>query len=401
MKLLLCLLIMLLPAVTMKAAGVSVPAILQEVQNEGIIFQNLTFDQAVKKAKAENKIIFIDCYTVWCGPCKHMANVVFKDPVLAKYFNENFINLKFDMEKGEGITLRKTFEVDAFPTFVFVNSDGEVIHRIVGGSDAPEFLEKAKDGTGTKGLVKMQERYKKGDRNTQFILDYIGVLGDAYLTDEVGAVSREFIGGKEAEMLDKEAYFNIFVNYIEDPQSDVFQYVVAHKGDFEKKYGKLAVNQKLYQVWASYPVKTFVKKNGDTYKLDEAAMRDYVKQMKKSGVKEVAQIELLTRMSEDEKTGNWKSYVDRGTTILTSKSMDCSEQELYTWAVNVNRKCSDMKIRAKAAKWFDIILNQIKDTEEKFKKENVSGDDPRLSQIRQVKKAFINLQQQLNEPRIG
>lgn len=152
MRLLLWLFVTLLPVVTIEATGILVPVAQQEVQNEGIIFRNLTFDQALKNAKSENKIIFIDCYTVWCGPCKHMANVVFKDQALAEYFNKNFINLKFDMEKGEGITLRKRFGVDVFPTFIFVNGDGEIIHRIVGGSDAPEFLEKAKEGTGRKAL---------------------------------------------------------------------------------------------------------------------------------------------------------------------------------------------------------------------------------------------------------
>lgn len=400
MKLLLCLFIALLPVITIDAGKMPIPEFHQEVKNEGIIFQDLTFDQAIKKAKSENKIIFIDCYAVWCGPCKHMANVVFKDLALAKYFNENFINLKFDMEKGDGITLRKKFEVEFFPTFIFVNGDGEVIHRIVGGSDAPEFLEKAKEGTGAKGLIKMQERYKKGDRETQFILDYIDVLGDAYLIDDAKAVSWEFVGKKKAEVLDKEDYFNMFVNYIDDPQTDVFQYIVAHQDDFSKKYGKQRVEQKLYNVWASYPANTFIKKDGNVYKLDEAAMNAYVKQMKKSGVKEIAQIELLTRMREDENNKNWKSYVDRGTTILKSKNMNCSEQELFIWAVNINRKCSDMKIRAKAAKWIDPILEQIKDTEEKLKKENTPNDDSQILQIRQKKKAFTELQQQLTEPKI-
>ncbi|WP_455497691.1 thioredoxin family protein [Coprobacter sp.] len=401
MRLLLWLFVTLLPVVTIEATGILVPVAQQEVQNEGIIFRNLTFDQALKNAKSENKIIFIDCYTVWCGPCKHMANVVFKDQALAEYFNKNFINLKFDMEKGEGITLRKRFGVDVFPTFIFVNGDGEIIHRIVGGSDAPEFLEKAKEGTGTKGLVKMQERYKKGDRDTQFVIDYIGVLGDAYLTDEAEAVSREFIEGKETEMLDKESYFNIFINYIDDPNSNVFQYVLAHKGDFVKKYGKQQVEQKLYRVWASYPVKTFVKKDGDTYKMDEVAMKAYIKQMKKYGVKEYAQIELLTRMSEDEKTGNWKAYVDRGTKILTNKNMSCSEQELYTWAVKVDRKCSDMKLRIRTSKWFDKVLTEIKDREVELTKNSVSQNNAELVQLREMKRAFVNLQQRLTEPKVS
>ena len=36
-------------------------------------FQELTLEKALEQAKVENKYVFIDCYTSWCGPCKMMA----------------------------------------------------------------------------------------------------------------------------------------------------------------------------------------------------------------------------------------------------------------------------------------------------------------------------------------
>ena len=66
---------------------------------EGIHFEPLTFEQAKAKAKAEKKLIFMDCYTSWCGPCKYMTEQVFTRKEAGTYFNPRFISVKFDMER--------------------------------------------------------------------------------------------------------------------------------------------------------------------------------------------------------------------------------------------------------------------------------------------------------------
>ena len=71
----------------------------------GVNFHELPFDDLLSQAKKEDKLIFIDAYTTWCGPCKMMDAKVFSDSQVAQAFNERFINAKFDMEKGEGISL--------------------------------------------------------------------------------------------------------------------------------------------------------------------------------------------------------------------------------------------------------------------------------------------------------
>src|SRR5690554_7882772 len=74
-------------------------------EETGIFFESLTFEEAIQKAKKENKLIFLDAYAVWCGPCKLMDRTTFKSEKVGALFNENFINIKIDMEKGEGVDL--------------------------------------------------------------------------------------------------------------------------------------------------------------------------------------------------------------------------------------------------------------------------------------------------------
>jgi uncharacterized protein YyaL (SSP411 family) len=59
------------------------------------------------KAKKENKLIFVDAYASWCGPCKLMVKNIFPLKTVGDYYNSHFINAKIDMEKGEGIELAK------------------------------------------------------------------------------------------------------------------------------------------------------------------------------------------------------------------------------------------------------------------------------------------------------
>ena len=74
---------------------------------EGIVFSDGTWFQLLEKAKKEDKVIFMDAYTTWCGPCKKMARETFTQKSVGEFYNTNFINVKMDMEKGEGIQLAR------------------------------------------------------------------------------------------------------------------------------------------------------------------------------------------------------------------------------------------------------------------------------------------------------
>lgn len=91
-----------------------------EAQNRSIGFeQTREWKKVIKKAKKEKKLIFVDCYTSWCGPCKMLAKDVFTRDEVADYFNANFVCAKYDMEKdADGVILKDRFGVKAFPTLV-------------------------------------------------------------------------------------------------------------------------------------------------------------------------------------------------------------------------------------------------------------------------------------------
>lgn len=110
----------------------------------GIIFEHTAFRDVLQKAQMQGKFVFVDCYTSWCGPCRSMANNVFTRTDVGSYFNAHFINVKVDMEKGEGIELAKKYQVKAFPTLLFLNADGQVLQQAVGYKSPEQLLEIAR-----------------------------------------------------------------------------------------------------------------------------------------------------------------------------------------------------------------------------------------------------------------
>ncbi len=112
----------------------------------GIRFEKGSFSDALAKAKESGRPIFLDCYTNWCGPCIQMANNVFTQEGVGDFFNKNFINLKMNMEQGEGVELAKRYNVKAYPTMLLINAKGEVFHTVVGGRDAQTLVNDMKKG---------------------------------------------------------------------------------------------------------------------------------------------------------------------------------------------------------------------------------------------------------------
>ncbi len=106
-----------------------------------IVFEDSSFSEALKKAKEEGKLLFVDCYTTWCVACRKM-NEVFMQKEVVYYFNTHFISLKMDMEKGEGPELKEKYGVEAYPTMFVLNTEGLIIGKLVGSCDMITFMEK-------------------------------------------------------------------------------------------------------------------------------------------------------------------------------------------------------------------------------------------------------------------
>ncbi|WP_233556923.1 thioredoxin family protein [Odoribacter sp. AF15-53] len=208
---------------------------------QGVNFEHLTFDEALAKAKAENKPIFMDCYTSWCGPCKYMAEKVFTQEKAGEFFNPKFVCVKFDMEKGEGPELAKRFEIKAFPTFFILRPDGSMQHKIVGGGELEDFIARVEKGLNEKtSLDYLNKAYEKGKMNKKQLIAYQIVLNEAYEKSKSEEVSKKLDSIlKDKDKLKKE-YWPIIKK--SSYGSDNFKFVINNLATFNKNIGKKEVD---------------------------------------------------------------------------------------------------------------------------------------------------------------
>jgi len=113
-------------------------------ESKGINFFEGTWQQALDLAEKEQKLIFLDAYAVWCGPCQLMKWKVFPSTKAGEFFNSNFINLKVDMENGEGPELAMKYGVTAYPSLLFIDHTGKVKKYAAGYHTANQLVELGK-----------------------------------------------------------------------------------------------------------------------------------------------------------------------------------------------------------------------------------------------------------------
>ena len=103
----------------------------QEVNLEGYVqfAKGDNLEAAIVRAKAEKKPIFLDFYADWCAPCKVLEESVFRDEDVAEYMNKNVINVRINIEKGQGASLKEQMYVRVLPTLLFLDPNGDEIAR--------------------------------------------------------------------------------------------------------------------------------------------------------------------------------------------------------------------------------------------------------------------------------
>ena len=174
-------------------------------------FQDLSFEAALKKAATEKKLVMVDFFTTWCGPCKQLDKTTWKDPKVQAWLDKHTIALKIDAEKQAA--LARKYKVRAFPTMTFINPDGSTVGSIVGYRSAKDFISVASDRiAGITELSVARDRYLAKPNDASIRLSYADALTAAgkypeameqydWLWNKSLAVDKNFYGVRLSFML--------------------------------------------------------------------------------------------------------------------------------------------------------------------------------------------------------
>ena len=209
---------------------------------QGINFQNTSLKDILAKAKAEKKLVFLDAFAAWCGPCKMMEKNIFPLPAVSEYYNANFINARFDMEKGEGREIAMKYGVRSYPTFLFLNGDGEVVLKNYGYMGEQDFLTIAKEANQPKYRTSSnKELFEKGESNPEFLLNMMSLYAQSDYELAKKASERYFIV-KNNQPLTKDE-LGMLLYFIKSPSDPNYQIFVAKKPEITKLMSEDIYNQ--------------------------------------------------------------------------------------------------------------------------------------------------------------
>ena len=111
-----------------------------------IVFIENSWNEALRQAASQNKYIFVDAYASWCGPCMLLKNTTFKNKKVADFYNQHFINVSIDMEKGDGPKLSEAWGIQAYPTMIIFDAKGNAILGTAGYMGANDLLKFGQQG---------------------------------------------------------------------------------------------------------------------------------------------------------------------------------------------------------------------------------------------------------------
>ena len=98
-------------------------------------------DKVRELAVKADKLVFIDLYADWCGPCRMMEERVFKREEVGDYFDRHFVAAKYNVDRPTGRALMQRYGRGSIPFYLILNTEGELLGTILGAYPTEEFMQ--------------------------------------------------------------------------------------------------------------------------------------------------------------------------------------------------------------------------------------------------------------------
>ncbi len=319
---------------------------------ETIHFKDTTTSWAkvMSIASKEKKLIFVDAYTDWCSWCKVMDKETFSDSAIAKFMNEKFVSVKYEMETGFGASMSAKYRVNAFPTFLIFTPDGKLVNRILGYRKSKEFLERlaiALDPAKHDHLTGISAALDPGfpEFYTQSFLKRETRQKPDSATVHAFLVSAKDLSGEVA--------WSVMYRFSTLLSKKYKDFIYQNYDRLKKMYGANDVESAINSFLTS-DLAGAIKAD------DESALEKIMSASQKYIDEPVAEMRLNYRMRFYRGTNRWASFANLIDSVKNSgDKLDENAMNSYSWAIY--EKCDDKQVVARATEWMgDVVAKNPK-----------------------------------------
>lgn len=327
-----------------------------------INFDKLTLAQAKERAAKENKVIYVDLSATWCGPCQQMKKTTFQDDIVADYMNKNFVSICFECDVDGEISMeyRDKYKSTAFPTHLLIDSKGELIHKFVGCHEPKSFMEELKKAvSGEKGLGYYAQKYKAGERTSEFMGEYITLLAKANEGSAASGLAGDYLLSLPIEELVTPHNFMLIYEFARDIDSPVAQKVIKNKEQFIKSIGQNDFDMYLFILW-SIKADSYVKEVDGKRSYDEKGFKECMKKLSASGFSKANDIELSSNVRNALFMEDWTSFIKLTGDYMSKNGMYANPMITCNWGIDLVKVCKDKEIKKKYAELLNDNFSLVK-----------------------------------------
>ena len=329
-------------------------------QNEGIQFQKgMSWSQVKAKAKAENKYIFMDCYTTWCSPCKYMSVNIFPLKNVGDVINKSFVAVavQFDTTENDnefvkswyrdGHNIAIKYSIHAFPTYLFFSPDGKLVHRALGSFTGDAFITKAENALDpSKQYYTLLAKYEGGQKDSSFLRSMAVSALDAGDRETANKVARDYLA-TQTDLFTK-GNLDFIKKFIENSKDKGFEIMLNNSDKVDAVLGKGVANGILQKIILSEEVIEKIPRNPDV-KPDWNKITTSLKAKYPSQADEVlakGQIIYNQYFAKD-----WQNLQPAIVDYMKKYSDHASPEDLDSYAWTAFQNCEDTTCLTEALDW--------------------------------------------------
>jgi thiol-disulfide isomerase/thioredoxin len=328
--------------------------------DKGVKFEdNLSWSAIRAKAKAENKYIFMDCFTTWCGPCKYMARTIFPQEETGAFFNDKFISVGVQLDTtakdddrvkswyADAHAIAAEYAVRAYPTYLIFSPDGRPLHRLIGSSaTAKEFITGMQTTFDTtKQYYTQLKQFRDGRRDSAFLRRMAGMSADVYDLDNGKQVADAYFATQEDPY--SHAVLELTLQYTQSTKDKGFAVLLAHPDKVDAVMGNGMAEQRIFSLLQREYVVPAIRKAGPGGPDWKAIQKSLATNYPDLAEEVTAKSEVLYYQQKND----WKHFQSSVVAYMNKYGATATANELNSFAWTVFQNCPDMTCVSQALDW--------------------------------------------------